>query len=144
MSDLHFEADINASPETVFNLLSDLPNYGRWLSDSDLYNDTLDISDNPIKLGTTYLDHGKQLDLFGKVTEFVPNSRLAFYEATKRGDVEVTIRYTLTPRNGGTHLERDTTGKMRGILGLFQPLVMRRIRKEGARIVARIKSHLES
>jgi len=58
MSTTHsqFTARIEGSPETIFNLIADMPNYGRWLPGSEAFGGTTKVSPYPVRLGTTYLD----------------------------------------------------------------------------------------
>jgi hypothetical protein len=58
MSTTHprFTVRIEGSPETIFDLVADLPNYGRWLPGSQAFGGTTEVSPYPVRLGTTYLD----------------------------------------------------------------------------------------
>jgi hypothetical protein len=51
-----FTARIEGSPETIFALIADMPNYGRWLPGSEAFGGTTEVSPYPVRLGTTYLD----------------------------------------------------------------------------------------
>lgn len=53
-----FTARINGSPEVIFDLIADMPNYGRWLPGSQALGGTTEVSPYPVRLGTTYLDAG--------------------------------------------------------------------------------------
>ncbi len=53
---MQFTAQIAASPEKVFELIADLPNYGRWLPVSSAFSATTEVTPYPAELGTTYLD----------------------------------------------------------------------------------------
>jgi hypothetical protein len=44
--------------EFIFDLIADMPNYGRWLPGSEAFSGTTKVSRYPIRLGTTYLDAG--------------------------------------------------------------------------------------
>jgi ribosome-associated toxin RatA of RatAB toxin-antitoxin module len=43
-----FTARIEGSPETIFNLIADMPNYGRWLPGSDVFGGTTLVSPYPV------------------------------------------------------------------------------------------------
>jgi hypothetical protein len=60
MSTTHpkFTTRIEGSPETIFGLIADMPNYGRWLPGSEAFGGTTEVSPYPVRLGTTYLDAG--------------------------------------------------------------------------------------
>lgn len=50
-------AELIAAPaDTLFELLADMPNYGRWLPGSDAYGGTTDVEPYPVRLGTRYHD----------------------------------------------------------------------------------------
>jgi hypothetical protein len=51
-------ARIEGSPETIFDPIADMPNYGRWLPGSEAFGGTTEVSPYPVRLGTTYLDAG--------------------------------------------------------------------------------------
>ena len=51
-----YNATIAAPPETLFDLLSDLPNYSRWLPDSESFEATTDVEPYPVQLGSRYHD----------------------------------------------------------------------------------------
>jgi len=75
---LVFTAQINGSPETIFNLLADMPNYNRWLSTSDSFAGTTEVTPYPVRLGTTYLDASPEGEKCGSVTEFDRPRHLGF------------------------------------------------------------------
>src|SRR5690349_18253184 len=76
-TELHFTKTINVPPETIFNLMIDLEHYNQWLDPSTLYRSVMKISENPIKLGSTYVDSRMQ----GSVTEFESARRLTFQQS---------------------------------------------------------------
>ena len=67
-----FTARIEGSPETIFDLIADMPNYGRWLPGSEAFGGTTEVSPYPVRLGTTYLDAGPLGQRPGSVTEYDP------------------------------------------------------------------------
>jgi uncharacterized protein YndB with AHSA1/START domain len=150
MPRLHFEISIRRSPETVFQLLSDLSGYRSWLPPSRLYSQTTAISDQPIKAGTTYSDKGPSLEMQGEVTEFEPLSHLAFRQSAQleqawfRGRLDIRIRYTLHPIENGTRVIRDCRISTYGMLTLLQPILLMAIRRENERILHRMKWYLEA
>ena len=70
MSSSHprFTARIEGSPETIFDLIADMPNYGRWVPGSEASGGTTEVSLYPVHLGTTYLDAGPAGQRPGSVT----------------------------------------------------------------------------
>ena len=57
MSEAHlrFTCQIAAPAEAVFDLVADLPRYGRWLPDSSAFGGTVDVTPYPVGLGTTWV-----------------------------------------------------------------------------------------
>lgn len=147
-----FTATIKAPPEIIFDLLADMPNYGRWLPGSDAFGGTTQVTPYPVQLGTTYLDGGPLGMRPGSVTVFERPKRLGFHHtmAIKKGplhgDADIDILYTLeTVDSGATHVVRklDMTIVIPGIMRLAEPLVLRAFRKENVRIMAELKKYAE-
>jgi uncharacterized protein YndB with AHSA1/START domain len=109
--DLRFTAQIDGSPETIFDLIADVPKYSRWLPDSSAFGGTVDVTPYPVRLGTTYLDAGP-IEKPGSVTEYDPPKHISFHHMVqlRRGplntDVDARIRYTFEPNDGGTFVDR--------------------------------------
>lgn len=51
-----YTAQVAAPPSTLFGLLADMPNYGRWLPGSGQFGGTTDVEPYPVRLGTRYHD----------------------------------------------------------------------------------------
>ena len=148
---LHFEftAQINGSPDTIFDLLADMPNYGRWLPGSSAYGGTVNVTPYPVRLGTTYLDAGP-VEKPGEVTEFARPHRIGFHHVVQirrpfATDVDARVRYTLEPKDGGTFVTRDLDLGMdlRGLLMLARPLLVVAFRRENSRTLACLKAFVE-
>ena len=154
MSTTHpkFTAQIESSPEIIFDLIADMPNYGRWLSGSEAFGGTTHVEPYPVRLGTTYLDAGPAGERPGSVTAYDYPKHIAFHHTMllKKGpllaDIDVNIRYTFEPAGSGTFVSRqlDLTIKMTGILKLALPFVRYAFNKENVRILAELKRYAES
>jgi uncharacterized protein YndB with AHSA1/START domain len=147
---LRFTAEIAGSPEVVFDLVADMPNYGKWLPDSSAFGGTVDVTPYPVRLGTTYLDAGR-IQKPGKVTEFDRPRRIAFRHTVMirspiTTDVDARIRYTFEPTQGGTAVlrELDLTVDLRGAFKLLRPALLRGFRKENVRTLACLKRYVET
>ena len=147
---LRFTSQIAGSPEVVFDLVADMPNYGKWLPDSSAFGGTIDVTPYPVRLGTTYLDAGP-IQKPGKVTEFERPRRIAFRHTVMirspiTTDVDARIRYTFEPSQGGTAVlrELDLTIDLRGALKLLRPALLWGFRKENVRTLACLKRYVES
>jgi uncharacterized protein YndB with AHSA1/START domain len=142
---MDFTIDVTSPIERVFELLADLPNYPQWLPPSGLYATTV-VSETPIRLGTTYLDRSKQGPLQGRVTEYQPPHVLGFHQEAQwaLGRLSIDIHYHLEPLDGITRVHRTTAPQLSGALALLGPVVIRSIRRENQRTLARMKQYLET
>src|SRR5258708_38307359 len=77
-----FTARIEGSPETIFDLIADMPNYGRWLPGSEAFGGTTEVSPYPVRLGTTYLDAGAAGQRLGARTGDDPPKYIALHHNT--------------------------------------------------------------
>jgi carbon monoxide dehydrogenase subunit G len=147
-----FTARIAGSPETIFDLLADMPNYGRWLPGSEAFGETTEVSPYPVRLGTTYLGAGPAGKRPGSVTGYDPPNYITFHHTIllKRGpltaNIDVHVRYTLEPVERATRVIRDLdlTIQIPGLLKLAEPLVSSAFRKENVRILAELKRYVEA
>jgi hypothetical protein len=147
-----FTARIEGSPEIIFELIADMPNYGRWLPGSDAFGGTTKVSPYPVGLGTTYLDAGPAGERPGVVTAYDPPTLVAFHHTmlVKKGpltaNVDVSIRYTLEPAGSATNVIRalELTIEIPGLLKIAKPLVERAFRQENVRILAELKRYVEA
>lgn len=149
MTDLKFEASIDASPEVVFGLLAELRHYDQWLSHSSAFHGTASISDGPIGLGTTYVEPGPLGVRHGRVTAYRRPVQLDFIQPmTLRpaffGVIGIRLFHELKPRPGGTLVERRLELRPRGPVRLIMPLITIAFRSENVRMMARLKSVAEA
>ena len=107
-------ADIKASPERVWSLLTDAPRYTDW-------NTTVDRVEGRIAPGETIkvfvkVNPGRAFPV--KVTEFKPAERMVWSGGMPLGLFKGERTYTLTPAAGGTHfkMREEYTGPMLGMI----------------------------
>ena len=147
---MQFTTQIAGAPEVIFDLIADMPNYGRWLPDSDAFGGTVNVTPYPVRLGTTYLDAGS-VEKPGEVTEFDPPRHIGFHhtvmvrQALLKTDIDARIRYTLTSKGGGTFVlrELDLLLNLPIFDRLASPLILRSFRKENVRTLACLKRYVE-
>jgi hypothetical protein len=147
---LEFTAQIAGPPKVVFDLVADLPNYSRWLPDSDVFGGTVNVTPYQVCLGTTYLDAGS-VEKPGEVTEFDRPKHISFRHTVmiRRGllrtDIEARIRYSFEAKDGGTFVlrELDLELNLRGLLKLATPIVLRSFCRENVRTLAKLKEFVE-
>ena len=148
-----YGARVAAPAEVLFELLSDLPNYQRWLPKSERFSHTTDVDPYPVQLGTTYHDGrpgepGK--DWWGTVIGFRPPGSIDFHHTIRvtqlRATVDVHIHYAIEREDGGTRVDRWL------VLDVNMPRILRPVRsaliskfdKENERTLAVLKRHAET
>lgn len=140
---------IDSPIDRVFNLITDLKNYDKWLPPSNIFYEIKQISDNPVKLGTTYIDQGASTAMRGKIIELHPSTDVTFHQTTQfkmllfNARMDIQIQYTLETVENKTRVTRDFTLNVQGILKLMQPVLVSTIRKENERILQAMKAYLE-
>jgi uncharacterized protein YndB with AHSA1/START domain len=150
MTQLHFEITINRPSPVVFELIADFKGYNRWLNSSQLFEGLMEITENPVKLGTRYTDKGTSTVMQGSVTVYEPPTRISFHQETHYqllglpAGLGVTIDYTLRGGGNSTYLQRDVKVETHGLLKLAHPIIINSIRAENERILQAMKATLEN
>jgi hypothetical protein len=140
-------------PAVLFELLSDMPNYGRWLPSSGQFDETTDVEPYPVQLGSRYHD-GKPgepgKDWWGTVTGFQPPGSLDFHHTIRvsqlRATVDVHIHYSFERADNGTEMIRWL------VLDFTMPVAFRPLRRliikafdeENVRTMAAVKQYTEA
>jgi uncharacterized protein YndB with AHSA1/START domain len=146
-----FTEQIAGSPEAIFDLVADMPNYGRWLPNSAAFGGTVSVEPYPVRLGTTYLDAGP-IEKPGMVTEFEPPKHISFRHTVQirsgplKTDLDAQIRYTFEPKDGGTFIirELDLIVSLTGLFNLASPYLLWAFRKENMRTLSELKRYVEA
>jgi hypothetical protein len=151
-----YVSTVDAPPVVLFKLLSDLPNYGKWLPGSAAFGQTTDVEPYPVQLGTRYHD-GKPdhagKSWWGTVTAFQPPGSLDFHHTIHvkqlRATVEVHIHYSFEPEDGEPGRTRASRWL---VLDVAMPIAFRPLRraitssfdKENLRTMAAVKRYAEA
>ena len=143
--------DINAPAQKVFDAVTDLHSYPKWLPDSGSFKGTTEISETPVKLGTTYVESSPGGVRNGKVIEFERPSKVVFHQPMKLNPVseghviDIKVEVTLKEnREGVTTVERDV------YLGFPEPLQSLKeawdkgASGESVRVLNLLKNYVES
>jgi uncharacterized protein YndB with AHSA1/START domain len=146
-----FTTEIAGSAESIFQLVADMPNYGKWLPNSSAFGGTINVTPYPVRLGTTYLDAGS-IEKPGMVTAFEPPTRISFRHTVQlrqpfvNTDIEADIRYVFEPRDGKTFVDRQLALQLhlRGIQRLLLPVILYGFRKENNRTLAALRNYVEA
>ncbi|HUA03197.1 MAG TPA: SRPBCC family protein [Solirubrobacteraceae bacterium] len=146
---------VDAPPVTLFELISDMPNYGDWLPASNQFART-EAEPYPVQIGTRY--HDGQPDepgksWWGSVTGFQPPGSIDFHHTITvrqlRATVDVHIHYSFEPQDDGA--QRTNTNRWL-VLDFAMPLIFRPARraitsafdKENVRTIAALKRYAEA
>jgi len=148
-----YTATVAAPPETLFDLLSDMPNYGRWLPGSDQFGRTTDVEPYPVEFGSRYRD-GKPdepgKDWWGTVIGFQPPGSVDFHHSIAvtqlRAKVDVHIHYSFERQDEITRVNRWL------VLDIDMPIIVRPLRraiisrfdKENLRTMKAVKQYAEA
>lgn len=149
----YYESQIAAPPTVLFDLLSDMPNYSKWLTNSDQFKSTTDVLPYPVQLGSRYHD-GKPdepgKDWWGTVTGYQPSGSLDFHHVINvkqlRASVDVNIHYSFEPDGEGSHVRRWLVLDFRMPV-FFRPLrrlIISSFDKENVRTIAAVKKYAEA
>lgn len=155
-----YVSEIAAPRELLFELISDMPNYNRWLPPSKAFTRTTAVEPYPVQLGSRYHDGNPDKpkpgkDWWGTVTGMQDPGSIDFHHTIKitqvHGTADVHIHYSfepsesLKPGEAATHVERWL------ILEITMPVVFRPLRfaitsafdKENVRTMAALKTYAE-
>ena len=148
-----YTAQVVAPPSVLFELLADMPDYGRWLPSSGQFARTTDVEPYPVRLGSRYHDGrpdepGK--DWWGTVTGFQPPGSLDFHHtivvSQLRATVDVHIHYSFEPEDAGTRVNRWLVLDI-SMPGIFRPLrrlILSSFDKENLRTMSAVKKYAEA
>jgi uncharacterized protein YndB with AHSA1/START domain len=148
-----YTSRVAAPPEVLFELLSDMPGYGRWLPGSAQFGQTTDVEPYPVQLGSRYHD-GKPdqpgKDWWGTVTGFQPPGSLDFHHTIAvtqlRAMVDVHIHYSFELEDASTLVTRwlvlDIT--MPVVVRPLRSLIVRSFDRENLRTMAAVKTYAET
>jgi hypothetical protein len=149
-----FYTSMVAAPRgLLFELLSDLPHYDRWLPPSGQFAGTTDVGPYPVRLGSRYHD-GKPgepgKDWWGTVTGFQRPGSIDFHHTIRvrqlLATLDVRIHYSFEREGTGTLVNRWL------ILDFSMPIALRPLRpvitaqfdQENLRTIAAVKRYAEA
>jgi hypothetical protein len=148
MIDLRWEAYVRANAEEVFSLLVGLRDYDRWLPRSAAFHGTMEISDGPIDVGTTYIEPGPLGTRFGRITKLVRPTELDFEQPMTMkpkalGVIGIRLFHKISPGVGSVHLVRRLELSPRGPIKIAAPLLVRAFKAENERMIRILKEFAE-
>ncbi len=137
---------IDAPIGEVFARLIDLPGYSEWLSEESFSRRSEFTSDDPVGVGTTYIDMTKGGAYLGEITELEEPSRVVFRQALSRWGMpieEALQTNVLEEVDGGTTVHHRWEGRSFGPLRLVYNLSRRSTVKERNLVMDALKSSFE-
>ncbi len=131
----------------VFERLTDVPGYNRWMHRTGLFRRCRLTSEAPVRQGTTYLDATRMGTFEGEVTEFVSPSRLAFRETLRwfgSGMTQARPEYFLEGDENATVVHHIAVGELFGWMRLMKPAAALLAKVERTRTLNSLRRSLES
>jgi uncharacterized protein YndB with AHSA1/START domain len=142
---------IAADPDAIFALIIDLPNYDKWLPQSPVFTDITKISDDPIKVGTRYIEKSPGGKRDGEVLSLDAATRhVRFHQTMKIWpeflglviDVVVDIK-VVEKAKGESGVQREVVATLPWIFGPLSGSIIRQFEMEMQRIMTELKAHFE-
>jgi uncharacterized protein YndB with AHSA1/START domain len=134
---------IERPPEAVFAALTDVAAHTDWARGPD---EITDISDNPVRLGTSWQQAtrmlGKRLVSTMVVNAYEENRKFGFGSGKPFG---MHILFDLEPVSGGTNLHMNGGGEVDGFFGkLALPILARSMERQMESDLQSLKAILEA
>ena len=145
--EIPLQAEVRCPAEQIFDVIADLAGQHRWLAQSTAFRGTVDVSDNPVRLGSTYREPSPQGVRHGEVTEFDPPVRITFHQPMELrpfGRIDIVQRCTLEPRGDSALVRRVAT---LGIPAYLRPLaryIASTTARESERTLTALKTYCET
>lgn len=136
--------DIARPPSVIFDALTRLGTLRDRIGASGTYVGTVDVSHDPVRVGSTYVDRTPIGRLRGEVLELEAGRSVVFRQALPSGALDVRITYRLEASARGTRLIRTGEITTRRWLAVAHPVVVWMTRRENARTMERLKATLEA
>jgi uncharacterized cupredoxin-like copper-binding protein len=150
MVQIHQHAEIHAAAGEVFAVVIDLPGYNGWLPQSSAFKGTTQVSTNPIRLGTTYIEPGPTGVRKGEVTEFEEPTKVTFHHPMTLKPqflgitIDVTVCITVKQEGPVSHVDRVVSLDFPWPLWLIKSIIVKEFRKESGRTLLTLKSYIET
>ena len=147
MIEIACEADIRCPAEKIFDVIVDFGGQEHWLATSSAFHGTVDVSSDPVTLGTTYREPGPFGVRHGTVTEFERPAKITFHQpmtmVLRLGTIDVTLRYTLAPAGGPTRVRRVVSLAIPWSLQPVRPALLGAFRVESRRTLLALKAYAD-
>jgi len=134
--------------ETVFELISDIPNYSNWVpANSNFFIETKMTSNGAIGLGSTYTDRLRGfVTSYGEIVRYRPPYEIELLEKKTFFGIklfEANFSYSLKTIEGDTEVSHEATASPCGVLKIISPINSLIVNSERKLTCKAIKSVLE-
>lgn len=137
------ETTIDRPIEEIFDRLTNIPGYNRWMPSDGLLSESRQISSGAVGNGTMFKDRIRHGSARGQVVLFNRPTQLAFHQTVKILGMKVLEShpsYTLSPLpDGSTKIHHEAEGYGIGIFRLFEWALKPVARAERRRTVRALK-----
>ncbi|MDH5185044.1 MAG: SRPBCC family protein [Gammaproteobacteria bacterium] len=121
--------EINAAPSLVFAWIKDPQRAIQW--QTSVASGEI-IKQTPWQVGTTFREtieeNGQSTELFGEITEFIPNQLIAFHLEGKFNVVDVSFRVEAT--RSGSRVTQQADLRFKGLVRLMSLFFRRTFRRK--------------
>lgn len=145
--EIPLQAEVQCSAERIFEVIADLNGQDRWLGRSAAFRGTVDVSDNPVRLGSTYREPSPQGVRHGEVTEFEPPELITFHQPMRLrpfGRIDIVQRCTLEPQGDTTLVRRVAVVGIPVYLRPVAHIIIRTTSRESERTLTVLKAYCET
>jgi hypothetical protein len=145
--EIPLQAEVQCSAERIFEVIADLNGQDRWLPRSTVFRGTVDVSDNPVRLGSTYREPSPQGIRHGEVIEFEPPVRITFHQPINLrpfGRIDMVQRCTLVPLGETTLVRRVAVVGIPAYLRPVARIILSTTTRESGRTLSALKAYCES
>ena len=145
---VEIEEIIHRPVEEVFHRLVDIDGYPDWMPEGGLLITCWKDSDEPVEVGTRYIDRTRLGTVRGEVAELDPPKRVVFHYTARLFGLTMMQGwpgYTLhRVRDGVTRVHHMARGRLHGAFKLLHPVIQRIAQAERRRTVEALKASLEA
>lgn len=145
MAQITRQFELDAKPDVVFDLLTDLDRLPEWAT---IVVDTRDVSQRPLRPGCTFRQTirvlGRELDSEWRITELEPGRHVA-YEATTPMGGALTLKQTVLSREAGSRVQLAIDYELPGGLvgDMLEHIVEGQNEREAERSLQNLKELLD-
>lgn len=146
MADIEIKTVVKKPVEEVFKLVSDIPNYSKWVSrTSSMFIENKVSPPGPVGVGTTFEDNLRFGRAVGKVVEYKPFERIVFEQKwyPESHVSEMRVEYHFEPVNGSTRMTHRLDVAPVEIFTPMKAVLTEFCREERQRTCEAIKATLE-